>query len=81
MDIERNRIETGIGPVTDRLLSTIVDRVTSGDFKEILADKIVYPITDIINRKIRPYVYISIVLYLIVIVLLIIIIVLLSKKR
>ncbi len=78
---DNNRFQTGMGPVTDKILGTILDRVTSGDFKEILTDKIVDPITEIINIKIKPYVYVSIGLYIIVIILLIIIIYLLLKKK
>ena len=80
-NINNNKFETGIGPVTDRLLGTVIDRLTNSDFREILTDKIVDPITEIINRKIRPYVYVSIGLYTVVIVLLIIIIYLLMKKK
>lgn len=74
------KLETGIGPFTDGLLVSILDRITSGDFREILIDKIVDPITEIINKKIKPYVYISIVLYSVVIVLMIYIIFLLKKR-
>jgi hypothetical protein len=76
-----NKFETGIGPFTDKVLSSIIDKVTGDDFKEILTDKIVDPITIIINKKIRPYLYIGIFLYLIVLVLLVFIIYLLIKKK
>ncbi|XWV26501.1 hypothetical protein QJ857_gp0568 [Tupanvirus soda lake] len=78
---DQSRFETGIGPVTDRLLGTLLDKLTGGDFKDILTDKIVDPITEIINRKVKPYVYISIGLYSIVIILLALIIYLLIKKK
>ena len=80
-DDDNFRFDTGLGPMTDRLLNTVLDRATSGDFREKLMDKIVEPITHIINRKIKPYVYISIALYLVVILLLVIIIYLLVKKK
>lgn len=76
-----NRFETGIGPMTDRVLNMIVDRLTSGNFKEILTDKIVDPITTVVNDKIRPYIYISIILYLILVGLLLVIIYLQVKKK
>ncbi len=76
-----NKIETGIGPITDRLLANILNRISNGNFKELLTDKIVEPITGIINQKIRPYIYISILLYILVIVLLIVIIYLLVRSR
>jgi hypothetical protein len=78
---EDNKFQTGIGPVTDRLLGNLLDRFSGNDFKEILIDKIVDPITEIINKRIQPYVYISITLYAIVIILLVVIIYLLLKKK
>ena len=75
------RFETGIGPVTDNILNTILDRLSSDGFKEKLTDKIVDPVTTMINKKIKPYVKISIGLYSIVIVLLCIIIYLIMSKK
>lgn len=75
------RFQTGIGPVTDRILNSILDRLTTDNFKEKLIDKIVDPVTNIINQKIKPYVYMAMILYLILIVLLVIIIYLLVKKN
>lgn len=74
-------LQTGIGPMTDNILNTILDRVTTGDFKEKLTDKIVSPITDMINRKIQPYLYLASGLYLVVLILLLIIIYILIKKK
>jgi len=76
-----NRFETGMGPMTDRILGTVLDKITSGDFREVLTDKIVDPVTEIINKKIKPYVYISLGLYTILVIFLIIIIYLLIKKK
>ena len=73
--------ETGIGPRTDKILNMILDRLTSDKFKEKLSDKIIDPVTNIINEKMKPYVYVSIGLYAIVIVLLFIIIYLLINKK
>ena len=75
------KFATGIGPITDKILNSILDRFTSDGFKEKLTDKIVDPITNIINEKIKPYVYVSVGLYFIVIILLIVIIYLLIKKQ
>lgn len=77
---ESVRFATGIGPTTDKILNTLIDRFTSGDFREKLTDRIVDPITNMINDKIRPYIYVCIGLYFIVILLLIVIIWLLIKK-
>lgn len=78
---EHSRFETGIGPMTDRLLNSAVDRLTSGDFRERLMDKIVDPTFSLINRKIQPYVYVSLIMYLFIIILLAFIIYLLFSNR
>ena len=75
------KFQTGIGPMTDKILNSILDRLTSESFKEKVSDKIVGPVTEIINRKIKPYVYTSIGLYGIVILLLLIIIYLLIVRK
>ena len=75
------KFATGIGPRTDHFLNTILDRLTSDNFKEKLIDKIVDPLTSVINEKIKPYVYVSLGLYFIVILLLIVILYLLIKKN
>ena len=76
-----NRFETGIGPMTDRVLNNIVDKVTSGNFQEILTNKIADPIMHIINKKTQPYIFGALVLYIIVVILLIWIIYLLLSRR
>lgn len=74
-------VQTGIGPMVDNILNTVLGRVTSGDFKERLTDKIVSPVTTMINRKIQPYLYLAGGLYLVLVILLLIIIYLLVKKN
>lgn len=79
---ENFKFQTGIGPMTDKILNSILDRITSDSFKEKLSDKIVDPVIGLINQKIKPYVYTCLVLYAIIIILLLIIIyLLLNKKR
>lgn len=74
-------LETGIGPMTDNILNTILDRVTTGDFKERLTDKIVSPVTNIINKKIQPYIYLAAGSYVLLLILLLIIIYMLMKNK
>lgn len=82
MQLDNNfRFETGIGPITDKILNSILDRLTTDNFKERLTDKIVDPVTTIINQKIKPYIYTSMALYAILVILLVIIIYLLVTKR
>lgn len=75
-----NRLETGIGPITDRVLNTVVDRISSPEFREQLNNKVVAPITNTIYRKSRKYIYTGVVLYAIIIIMLIVIIYLLMKR-
>jgi hypothetical protein len=75
------RFSTGIGPMTDRLLNTVFEKLSSDNFRQNLEDKIIDPITDVVSKKMRPYIYTSIVLYIILLILLIAIIVLLIRKK
>lgn len=75
------KFQTGIGPMTDRILNTILEMVTADKFKEKITDKVVYPVTEIINDKIKPYIYMAAGLYCVLIVLLIVIIYLLISAR
>lgn len=75
------KIETGVGPVTDKFVNTIVDTINSESFRKNVASKVLDPITVAINEKVKPYLYLIGLLYLIVVVLLIIIIVLLVKRK
>jgi len=72
---------TGIGPMTDRVLNTVLDRLSTDKFREKLTDKIVGPVTNVVSQKVKPYIYLTIGLYAIVIILLIIIIYMLMKKQ
>lgn len=71
--------ESGFGPITDRILNNIYNFLTNKEFQDKVSDKLVNPLTQIINDKMRPYIYMSIVLYGIIIVLLITIIYMLKK--
>lgn len=75
------KFETGIGPMTDKILNSIIDKLSADNLKEKLTDKVVYPLTEIVNEKIRPYIYISLILYLVIIILLIAIIYLLARRK
>lgn len=77
----KNRFESGIGPMTDRVLNTLLDKLTSNNFREKIAEKVLDPITAIINQRIQPYIYIMAALYGAIVILLIVIIVLLVIKH
>ncbi len=34
-----SRFETGIGPMTDRVLNTFIERISSPEFKDKISDK------------------------------------------
>ena len=65
-------IETGIGPLTDSVLNSIVMKIKTGILQE--------PFSELINGKIKPYIYICSGLYIIIVVLLIVIMYLVVKK-
>jgi len=75
------KVITGMGPMTDKMIQSIVTKLTSTDFKERVTDKLLQPVLETMNRKLQPYFYTGIGLYIIVIILLIIILYLLSKKK
>jgi len=73
------QVESGFGPITDRILNNFYNFLTNKEFQDKVSNKLVNPLTQIINDKMKPYMYISIVLYGIIIVLLITIIYMLKK--
>lgn len=75
------KIETGVGPVTDQILNTVLTKLDSDTFKTTLMEKLFSPLSNSINTRIRPYIMISAGLYFIVVVLILIIIFLLVRRR
>jgi hypothetical protein len=67
------KIETGIGPTVDGIINFILKKLEVDQVKNKISDNILCPAMDMINQKIRPYVYISLGLYLIIVVLLVVI--------
>jgi hypothetical protein len=81
MSVNNNtKIQTGIGPMTDTLLNNMADKLTNREFKEIVASKIVDPVTEIFYVKVKPYFYGGILLYAIIIILLLLILYRQNKK-
>ena len=78
---ENFKFQTGIGPTTDKILNYIIEIVTADAFKEQITHKFFDPMTEMINSKVRPYIYMSIGLYALVIILLLIIIYFLITTR
>uniref|UniRef100_A0A6C0LQM4 Uncharacterized protein n=1 Tax=viral metagenome TaxID=1070528 RepID=A0A6C0LQM4_9ZZZZ len=78
---ERSSFQTGFGPMTDKFIENLLYSFTSGKLKEKLADTVVDPFSSIINKKIRPYLYIGFSMYILLVILLLCIIYLIYKKK
>lgn len=76
-----SKIETGVGPITDQLLNSLVDKLNSDNFKTDVMGKLMDPVSEILNEKIKPYIQISMALYGIVIILMLVIIYLLITQK
>lgn len=78
---EGQSVRTGFGPMTDRIVSGLIDGINIEDHKDKIYDKLVEPLTRMINQRMQPYIYYSAGLYLLVIFLLLIIIYILLYKK
>lgn len=74
-------VNTGIGPLTDNIFNSLLDRVTTDKFRERLTNQIVDPTIDMLNHKLRPYINMAIAAYVLLVVLLIVIIYLQLRKK
>lgn len=73
-------IETGIGPMTDNMLNVLIKKMNESGLKDSIECNIFEPTLEKIKNRFRPYLLLTVVLYLIIIVLLWYIIRLLKKK-
>lgn len=60
----------GIGPVTTNFFRSLLNKMNN-EQKHTLTQNLIDPIMSIINLKMRPYIYISIGMYLLIVLLLI----------
>ena len=74
-------IVTGLGPITVKVVNDLVVKMSNGGLKEKLISKYIDPVTEIINVKIQPYIYVGLGLYMIVIILFLVVIYLLLIKK
>jgi hypothetical protein len=81
IDKKNSQFVTGMGPVTDKIINDIIQKLSADGVKDQLLYRCIDPVTEIINEKIQPYIYVSIGLYIIVIMLLLIIIYLLIVRK
>lgn len=63
--------QTGIGPITDNVINSVLDRLTGEDVKNKIADNVITPIKNIVIDKVKPYIYLMIFLGILLFVLLI----------
>lgn len=56
-----------------RLINGLIDKINNKDFRKFIDDRIIDPIKESVQNKIRPYLYYLAILYLIVVVLIVII--------
>jgi hypothetical protein len=75
------KFETGMGPITDRILNELINGISIDTYESRINDKLVDPITRIINKRVQPYMYLSAGLYIIIIILLLVIIYMLFSQR
>src|SRR5271170_835538 len=74
-------ITTGFGPMTDNLLTDMLNKLDTDKIKNKLTANFVDSVTDILNQKMQPYMYVAIALYSIIIMLLCVIIYLVIIKK
>lgn len=80
--VPQDKLKTGMGPITDRIINELIDGFAIDNYQDKINNKFVDPITEIINRRVQPYVYLSGGLYVVIIILLCVIIyILINKKR
>lgn len=77
--IPSSKIETGIGPITDRILNSIIEKINSTEFKTRVNDKVILPVARGAVQKAKPYIYLGLAMYLVLVVLLIIIVCILLR--
>jgi|SRR5437868_3073182 hypothetical protein len=80
-DTQNPNLTLGMGPITDKLINAMFDVITTKSFQDKISNKLINPLTMVVNDKIKPYVHMAAFLYLIIIILLIIIIYLIYKQK
>lgn len=68
---------SGFGPVTDKLFNYILEKCKSDNVKEKFIDSI----AETVNKKIEPYVYFGMIMYVLVLIILVLILILLLKRK
>lgn len=71
------KIETGMGPITDKVITDLIEKFSTEGYR----DKIIELITQTLNQKIRPYLYVTTFLFVIILTLILFIIYILLSKR
>lgn len=74
-------INTGLGPTTDRIINSVINKINTPVMKETVNDKILEPLKAKVMSTVKPYLYLGGILYIIIIVLLLIIIIMLLRRQ
>jgi hypothetical protein len=77
-DIGKKNI--GLGPATTNFIRNLLNKLNN-EQKNTITHNLIEPVMDIINQKIKPYIYISIGMYLLIVILLLFLIYLTMKKK
>jgi len=78
---EKTVYRSGIGPMTDRIINSVLESINTQQFRQILKERMVNPTMEIVLEKMKPYIILSVVLYIIIIMFLLVIIFILCRKR
>lgn len=65
--------QTGMGPITDRVINAVADKLSSEDVQKTLTTRVIEPITVVVQEKIRPYLYVGFIFYLVLLILVMVI--------
>jgi ABC-type phosphate transport system permease subunit len=80
-NLETTGGQTPSNSIIDKLLNIAIDKLKASDVSQILEVRIVDPVTEMIEKKVRPYLWYGALMYLIIIVMLIFIIIMLMRQR
>lgn len=78
-DTTGNAYRSGIGPITDRIINSVLDGINTQSFRQILKERMVNFTMEIVLEKMKPYIILSVILYIVIIIFLLAIIIILCR--
>lgn len=79
--MDNTSLNTGFGPMTNKIINELIGSIDIDNHRDKIYDKVVDPLTGIVQKRMLPYLYFSAGLYILIIVLLLIIIYILHNKK